>query len=365
MNLFIVSSFYQLYNAISIAYNKKKEHDVIIIKKNIYTNIDRVKLLEVFKSVYYWGDIFENIYDDNIKTNIDKVKATIAKVNLLINKKIINYLPNKNKVYNKIYVAYPDYPSQLIYYHFKKKNSKLCIIEDGTYTYECFATQIPYFRKALSIHFFGSFILDDCKEVIIRNKSFFNWGYRKDLNVKEIIKIENSTYFIYLQNVFKDKSPNILEFKRNIIFFDQNIELLSVKKLQYSFVNKIIIEIGLKELLVKLHPSTKNKKYPNNTELYCGKVPFEILMSLFSFDNKVLVSIFSTACFSPKMILDQEPYVFFLYKIVDKEYHINKQFVTSIDKLRKKYRDKSKIFVPETVDEFINNLKDVLENKER
>lgn len=259
MNLYIVSSFYQLYNSINVVYNNKRKNDIIIVKKNIYNNVDRAKLLEVFKNVYYWGDIFENIYDDNIKTNMDRIKAILSKIVLFNNKNIINYLPNKNDTYEKVYIAYPDYPSQLIYYHFKTKDSRLCFLEDGTYTYECFAAKTSFFRKAISTFLFGSFVLNDCKEVLVRDTKFFNYGYRKDLTVKGIDSIADIEYFKYLQDVFKDRSLNLLEFKRDIIFFDQNIELLSVKELQYSFVKKILTEFSLGELMDFREGTSSNK----------------------------------------------------------------------------------------------------------
>ena len=70
-------------------------------------------------------------------------------------------------------------------------------------------------------------------------------------------------------------------------------------------------------------------------------------------DSKLYISIHSTACFSAKMLFDQEPYVILYYKLGDYEVaHVTREFEDIVMKFKASYRQPQKVMIPETMEEY-------------
>ncbi|MBR4470688.1 MAG: hypothetical protein IKS54_05160 [Erysipelotrichaceae bacterium] len=77
------------------------------------------------------------------------------------------------------------------------------------------------------------------------------------------------------------------------------------------------------------------------------------LLNMRDIEEKLFISIHSTACFSAKMLYDMEPYVILFYKLGDVEVtHVTDEFEEVIKRFKQSYRDPDKIVIPETLDEF-------------
>ena len=74
-------------------------------------------------------------------------------------------------------------------------------------------------------------------------------------------------------------------------------------------------------------------------------------------DNHIIVSFFSTASFTPKMLFGKEPYVIFLYKTLGIEFFNANKLVNSLQSL---YNNPKKIILVEDLDQ----LKRVIEELE-
>ena len=71
-------------------------------------------------------------------------------------------------------------------------------------------------------------------------------------------------------------------------------------------------------------------------------------------DNHALVSFFSTAAFTPKMLYGKEPYLIFLYKMLGAEFFNADELVNS---LRSTYSDPQKVIAVENFDELFATIK--------
>ena len=88
--------------------------------------------------------------------------------------------------------------------------------------------------------------------------------------------------------------------------------------------------------------------------------PWELICSKEINDNTVLIGVFSTAQFSPKELYNIEPYIIFLYKII-KPVGIDIKAIDEMTALLKNtYRNKTKIIIPNNIDEFIQNIANIL-----
>ena len=84
----------------------------------------------------------------------------------------------------------------------------------------------------------------------------------------------------------------------------------------------------------------------------------EVLCIHQDFTDKILITFFSTAVFTPKMLYGQEPTIILMYKAFGSTVNINHK-----DDLCKSivstYNDKSKVIVPESLEELtvaLNNI---------
>ncbi len=363
LDLFICSSAYQLLNAISIVKNEKIEADVLFLKGNMneVCNFNLMKELKFFNAVYSTNILNEvdEIYES--KNNI--VTLTIKKFIYYLNiNKICNKLPNNNQIYSKVYISYADVPHQSIYFFFKKKGAILSMYEDGIYTYEFLSIKESITKKILCMFLFRSYYLNECKEIWVRRIDKININQDSNIIIR---KIENNLFEFKsdLVKVFNYDINDLEKISNRLIVFDQsNIEVNDIVKKQIEIVDIISKVIGSDQLVIKLHPSTNKILYSDTYNLITSKVPFEILMCMCSMSNKVLISIFSTACFSPKLLLGEEPYIILTYKILGlfDIHFLNDGYLNFIKKMKCEYSDPNKIKEPDTIEELIDIVRDIL-----
>ncbi|MCR4861349.1 MAG: alpha-2,8-polysialyltransferase family protein [Ruminococcus sp.] len=367
MELFVCSSAYQLLNAINIVNTYRIEADLILIRKEMETICDVDVLLKsnFFRKIYKWYDLAEKL-SDQTNSSVEYFLDKLKKAHIYVNKKnIYKSLPNGKAKYDVINIAYADYPSQCIYYYFKLKGAKLAFFEDGTYTYNCLAVRISITRRVISKLLFGSFINDDVKKVYVRIPSKLNQGKRNKISVEPInsCKCDNKEI---LFSIFKGKKKDIDILNKRIVFFDQNIEYAEVKEKMIRLANDINIKYGKNNIVVKLHPASRNiNDYSEQVNMVSSRLPFELIMEELPMNNKVLVSIFSTACFSPKFIMDEEPYIIFTYKALgfDKVGWFNDEYTRLIRELKDTYSDPKRVLVPKTYDDVIIFLDKIMKKE--
>ncbi len=89
---------------------------------------------------------------------------------------------------------------------------------------------------------------------------------------------------------------------------------------------------------------------------------WEIICMNCPMGDKVLASYASTACFTPKSIFDEEPYIFFLYEMDElkswRQSEISDNMIQYIQKFSDTYRDKTRIFFPKS----LNEMKAILDS---
>ena len=107
--------------------------------------------------------------------------------------------------------------------------------------------------------------------------------------------------------------------------------------------------IDIKEITIKKHPRNFSKEYiTHGYQIYSGlSVPFEVVCANQDFGKNLLISTFSTACFSPKVLFDQEPYVILTYKMLGYEAQMKESIEQYICRIRNSYRNPERIIIPE------------------
>ena len=113
------------------------------------------------------------------------------------------------------------------------------------------------------------------------------------------------------------------------------------------------------QITLRLHPTRMpdDQEYSGNSiEIApADNIPWEVLLLNMDLKNKVFISINSTACITPKMVFDQEPFVILLYELVpecmtfyEDRGEAMKMFFA---KIRSSYRNPEHFYIPKTFDE--------------
>ena len=108
---------------------------------------------------------------------------------------------------------------------------------------------------------------------------------------------------------------------------------------------------------VKLHPLTYNYDACPAAQLVHSKIPFECFILQQRSDDKVLISYFSTALFTPFMLFDQTPRLVFLYELTDGSDDILPQYRMFLERFINIYPDQANICVPQSLEELVAFLK--------
>lgn len=350
MNLFVCSSPFHVFNAVNIVSNFKKSEisDIYILNIGetsiqIYNNIKNKK---VFRKVY-----LINVYDALPKK---KIFYYVNRVNkLLFTKKII---PNSEETYDNVFIVGTEIFSKAIYAYWlsKNKNTSLYYFEDGTASYFSVLMKNQNSINEKLFYFFKHFkTLDKCKGLYVYRPECVVSIYN-NIEIKSIPLIEKSGLKTKkIKEIFLNDEKSI--FENNLIFFDSNFGEKSILKKQYEYFNLIEENISEKEISVKLHPGTSTNQYGNNYNKINHSIGFEMFNLNHDMNDKILISVISSANLIPKLIYDEEPYVIYLYNLIkdEKKYP---HFDLFVENVKKTYSNPEKVFVPKTILEF----KDIL-----
>lgn len=82
------------------------------------------------------------------------------------------------------------------------------------------------------------------------------------------------------------------------------------------------------------------------------------LLNMPNVDKKLFISIHSTACLTPKLLFNKEPYLILFYPMIDKKViEGNERFEKTMELFIKQYKNPDKIMLPKTTEEFIECVK--------
>lgn len=362
MELFVCSSHYQLLNAIMIVREYNLTADILVTRESIWRecNLD-VLCHNVFIDIYKWTSLLEKLGDENINGTYDRVRIQIKKIiTYLDRKKIWNSIPNKDKQYSIVHIAYVDSVSLWVYSLFKKTSgAQLSLYEDGTYTYGCLSIKKTLFRRIAEKLLYGDAGIENCMQIYVKHPNKINLCNYDGIKILRIGgKADNAVLESIILPLYNISMDMLRSFNAQILIFDQNIEIQEIKELQKEIAKIASVIFAKSNVVVKIHPSSRDIDYDNDINVFRGRLPFEAVMAYEPMDNKVLISIFSTAGMSPKLDCDSEPYVIFTYRIF-KNLKIDNNYIMQIQQLRDSYKDASKVMVPNTIDELRAMLEDI------
>lgn len=350
-NFFICCTPYHIVNTIFLLKGYYSKDNNILFLCNHFVNAEKIvqslKNEALFSAVYFIKD--ENLRSKNFKKLTEKLKL----LNLYISKHSIEK-----------YCSISEQPDQVIFYSFtlfntllltycKKKNSnvKFYIGEDGNrdYIYQDFGVNTTKLFKI--IRFLSKL---NNHEIIFIPDKYIRFLYcpnlieKKNTDIKILPIIKNEKNYA----IGRDVLNRIFEFNDDMNIKDKYIFFESVLEENMELQNKIIksFRIFTRAFILKTHPRS-DINYVGMKQYKHYHVPWEIICMNSDMKNRVLISVNSNACLTPKIMFGKEPELIFLYKLVYKNEKLNEieNFMQHFFDL---YADKTKLYIPNTIEEF-------------
>lgn len=176
---------------------------------------------------------------------------------------------------------------------------------------------------------------------------------------KEQLPSWDNAFFNYVCKVFSVNQQNI-NVQQRVIFLSQPFEGI---KISNSF-DMVIEQLSFSsnDVLIRFHPREKGREVPKTMNIDDGSVMWELTVAMTDMSSKILIGYYSTAQMTPKMLFDQEPWLIFLYRIDESLFDENrkKSLDIMVGDLKTNYRDKGKIFIPESINEFKEQLDSIV-----
>ena len=341
----------QVMNALNIVINDveccKNDCDLYLIMnfRDSDRIADRVETTELFRHVFRFRSTGEKI---------------TSFIDLLSSRKILSTYEFSDRSfmdmrYDNLFVSDRNLLGVALNYISRCRN--VYVFDDGIATYSGNSISDPsnYRYPFLNRLFRSDDLSYKIRKLFVNNKEFC----RSQISEQLPLLGKKNPVFEVLMRVFDFNVSSEIATKK-VIVLEQPLD----KKENYNQkkFKEILDEasVDTSDTLVRLHPVQKDIEYGdyridhinNLWELECIK----------SISNEhTLISFYSSAQFSPKLIAGKEPYVVFLYKLFLSRYDSREcqMFEKMVNEFKESYEDDGKIFVPENIDE----LKEIIKKR--
>lgn len=277
--------------------------------------------------------------------------------------KVANDIVFPNTYYKKMYVSSKAYIGRMFYLYTLKHgiDTELVYFDDGEGSYynayltkakvlDRIARFIAIGRSAIDNQPHSLFLFDP---ELYKSLNGNNWNgnifeISRDLfdsNMQDLV----FRVFNFTCNDLINEPVIILDVLKDDVHLSNNDR----QKL-YSIYDMVRDSVSTENLIIKRHPRDSSAESKGFKYYERFNVPFECLCASMNMDKKILIAISSTAVVVPKILLDKEPIVILLYKLIN---HL-KLDSTAFDKqnefynkCKSRYKDSSRFYIPETIDD--------------
>ena len=330
------------------------------------------------------GNVYERLNDCNVFNKVVRVKNYIKSPNNSVFNSLSMYIEVLDKYlkverimgdlfsdsqYDALYVYHREQNIvRMICMYLVKHNSNIDLYyyEDGIGSYYNSVIFRDYTLTQLFEYIYCG------KKISLRDFSIklfypelYTLGFKNDKpiqnseSIKQINKIDG--FDTVLSGLFSKKDNNkILE---KIIFLDTvREEEFDNKGMEvFGEISELLVKKYHNDMIIKYHPrdircNLKEKNFSNDG------IPFEYYCNYNDLNSKLIISSFSTAAFTPKILYGQEPYVVFLFNILGKGMIDGADREVLYNYLKNIYSNKEKVRAPETIDYLMDIINSFMEN---
>ena len=328
---------------------KEETADLVLYNhfKDAYALYENLKRTTLFSNVYF---INENNY-----TLFNKLKRAL---HIVVPYRVVKRIA-KRCVYNEIVFFAMDFlNASYIIGEYNRRDLKCTFSygEDGIGTYMDRSVYSPSRKTELLLKNTGRIKwLDEIHNIYVLEPKLLQINFNKQIR---LISLPPCLDFEeYLDILWPERRKD--KIGRVVYLQEPFVEDLNQKK---STEEKRVVEIcqalaGESEFTVKLHPRTRNHSV-NSKYIIKTSVPFECLLTSEELDNKIIISILSTAAITPGLLYKRKPYIVFLYKLFP-EIPLDSKTQEFIGCLTSLPLYSGRVFIPHDLNEMVHILKEL------
>ena len=172
---------------------------------------------------------------------------------------------------------------------------------------------------------------------------------------------------MYIKSVLE--VDNILQYRTKGIYFENDFRSTEFEGVdEKQIIDLLYKSLGKDQLTVRMHPRNPKDKYQFQNYIIDqnSKNSWEdILIALDNLNDLVLITLNSTAVFTPKMIYGKEPVIVILGKMIMNEYSYqpwaqnfwDDKYSRFVQRICENYNNKKKVIIPESFEEMVLLLK--------
>lgn len=337
---FVCDTPYQLFVIISLIFCNK---DIWSHEKDLYIDIKRSKKAKMY--AYYKKiadmDLFSNVYI------LNSLSSTYRKLNMvewLFPQNSIRYGMNQKKAlnnkYTEVYISGPFMLQRNFIYYYKPQY--VYFFEDGTGSYN---DRIGLDLLNIKGKIMQFLLKRGPRYIYPKNLYLFSPQiYRGEYaNIVKKIEFPKEKLDVFKSVFMYELNPAYL--KRKLIYLSQPMHPFCIT------TEDAILEIldnFSNHLIIRPHPQDYNK-FGNNSNVDTCQDLWELVCINCISEDHVLIGKYSTAQITPKLIFNKEPYIVFTYYLFEDK---SQKVETGIHTIESLYKNKNKIFVPKTKEEF-------------
>ena len=352
--LYYCNSAYQILMVLNLHWHRKyasfeniEDYDADLIVLNSFNEAREIAGLISDKAIFNRVMVVDKAFNSGRFHAFQTLADLVSPAYYLMSK----YKIRKEEVCNQYSViSVPKYSTITAAIWRLNRKAKLHILEDGAGTYFGSMRLTPdssmYRKFYKTLNYGRSFY--DYEKIYLNDADLFT-GSQKEKTVS--IPKYDVNYLHEIAELYSEYSNCDDVNRKSIYYFAQ---FLNNKEINI-FIDSLLeyLEGYREEVLYIPHPRHKDEKV-YRLDYAAGKQIWELKqLNIENLDKKLLISIHSTACFTPKILFDKEPYVLLFYKLCDDKVTTrNERFDAFVDSFIEKYHDKSKVMIPENVDEF-------------
>ena len=331
---------YHLLNLINLCQTKLVNDEVDLIAFNpeesgVVQLLDRVNRKNIFNRIIVVNNFF--VRGNGIK----KVRNIIIKMFTVIkNRRVINRFISGYE-YDEFYTYGFNMESTIAYGMISRMTSvKYIYYEEGIGSY---IRGISFGYRFYHKWFLGLLLTKIPKSpdrLLLYSPSMLTYSVPDTVVVDRLPRICN----VELINYLWDYEPRPGRLRRFILMEQPNNDNNEQVELFHLF--------KMYDAAVKMHPRSPFKGLYSDMEIIDDwNGTWEIICLNDNVQDSVIVSLCSTACFTPKLLFDFEPVVIFLENILEEKSVDEEIFRGIVNKLKECYRDKNKVIIPDSVED--------------
>lgn len=349
----VVATMFQLFNTIKFANELKTQgYDIDLFFQNHSDHMSQilgeVEKLGFFENIYQWNDNYKNRNQVQIEFNrISRILFPRLRYRHMAIRPTI--LP-PNDYYDLVTVTVAT-DMEIVLMNLNRK-AKIIGYDDGTGSYV--KNTFPITGRIWSLLNGNRIINNRNLEWLYLNNPemcLYDPGcdIRKIPQLSELSDIyQNAVYRVFNYQLSNDVPRMVF---LTFPYWERNLD-----EKQVNDINSIIYKHS-KELIVRNHPREKRERVPGIRYDDSG-ILWELKCDNEITDDNILIAFCSTAQLTPKMLYDREPFLVFLYKLFDCDWIDG--YVKLVEEIRMAYRDKTKIFIPDSLNDLDVLLKELL-----